>query len=127
MLKALMHDCGEAYLPDIARDVKESTYFLTPWGIERFDDVENRCVDVIFEALEIPGGAPPIVKRIIKESDNRAMVSERDSQIRLPDDLPLTLTEPLEGVEFEPMSPADSEQIFLDDYRHLKNLVDQGQ
>jgi len=78
---ALLHDAAEAYLPDVARPIKDAAGFWGPWssadGIPirqwmTFKQVENR----ILEAIAIRFGLSLPVPALIKEADIQLLVDE---------------------------------------------------
>lgn len=52
-LAALLHDAAEAYLPDIARPIKDRFYVCFNEHVYRFDELEERIVDVIFNKFGV--------------------------------------------------------------------------
>lgn len=118
VIAALLHDASEAYLPDMARNLKDSVYFLTRFGVERFRVVEDRLLGVIFDALGLARFGH--CKHYIKESDVRAMISERVEQVSVTPLPWIVQGEPLPGVDrYTPLGQKESEHLFLQTFRRL--------
>lgn len=47
-MAALLHDAAEAYLPDIARPIKDRFYVCVDARVYSFDVIEKRILDIIF-------------------------------------------------------------------------------
>lgn len=62
---ALLHDAGEAYLPDVARPIKKE--------LAGFVDIENRVLTCIAEKF----GLVPEMPEVIKEADIRMLATEK--------------------------------------------------
>ena len=108
-LHTLLHDASEAYLGDVVRPLKVSTPF--------YADLERRTMRVIYDAL----GVPPMdawQHEIVKDADNRLLMTERRDLIRHRDIPWSTNDEPLPG-RIEPYSSKQAELMFLAAYRRL--------
>lgn len=100
-LWGLMHDAGEAYLPDIIRPVK-----VQP-EMAHMRAIEKNVMDAICEAFGMDKTEP----RIVKETDNRILLDERDA-LMSPCPAPWNVPgEPL-GVKIEGWRPRAAEIQF---------------
>lgn len=108
-LRALMHDASEAYLPDVARPIKDD--------LPGFREIENRVLNAIFRRFDIPNDPGGIVKTL----DNRILVDEKMQVMK---DTGLNWVqilgcEPL-GVAIKRWEPEYTERLFLKMFYELK-------
>ena len=61
-LWALLHDAGEAFLPDVAAPIKPFTYFLVNGEYLPFAVVEDRILAALMPKFDLPTEMPPIVR-----------------------------------------------------------------
>lgn len=102
----LLHDAAEAYLSDLPRPVKRENVW--------FQQVEDRLLQVVAEAFELPWPVPEPVWR----ADDALLATEaRDLMGPPPEDWGLT-AEPLTG-RIEPLGPEAAERAFLEAYARL--------
>jgi len=122
VMMGLMHDSPEAYLNDAASPIKDDIYYLTPRGIESCKVVHRRLLSVIYSALDLPFYGE--FSSYVKQSDTRALVTERRDQITVPKVPWVIDSDPLPGVEkFEPMGHKESEEMFLKEYQRLLDVI----
>jgi hypothetical protein len=113
-LEVLLHDCGEAYLPDIARPIKH--YFPEAVRMEHaVHEMVRRWVG--FDALT------PCPTAIIKEMDSRIIRDERAQLMYQSGNVWLVdVFEPL-GITIEGWAPQEAKQKFLAYYQMLTMQV----
>lgn len=105
-LALLMHDAAEAYVGDIVRTIKHE--------VPDFAVFENKLMDAINERFDLPRVAEiPAFKRMVKEVDNRMLVTEKQQlmvkAIRWPIE---SMFAPYE-IEIEVWQPRAAEMLFL--------------
>lgn len=66
---ALFHDASEAYLPDIARPIKDEAF-------PNFREIEARVLEAVAEALGLPWPIPVHIDAHVKALDNGALITE---------------------------------------------------
>ena len=101
---ALMHDAAEAYLPDIARPIKQH--------INGFDAIELRLLRVIAAAFSL---SPPPYSESVSRVDDRLLATEMRDLMHGPVDISF---EPFSW-RIVPWSPEVSEREFLERYSYL--------
>lgn len=91
-LAGLLHDAAEAYLGDVSRPVKKTTYFLVNGQYIHFSLIEERLLRVIFSALNV-GWPSDEDWLLIHQADNRLLATEaRDLMSPLQEDWKAWLT-----------------------------------
>ena len=68
----LMHDAAEAYLPDIARPIKPTTYFQYQNRFIKFEEIENNILNLISQRFNLS----PYNKDEIKKADDIMCATE---------------------------------------------------
>jgi uncharacterized protein len=71
-LAALLHDAAEAYVGDMIRPLK--------YQLSRYQDIERRILSLILARF----GLGPRVPKIVKEADNRILLTERQVVMQPP-------------------------------------------
>jgi len=112
-LWGLMHDSAEAYTGDIIRPIKYSSPEVTAI----LKGMEDKCLEVIAEALELPLPIPPIVKR----ADEAALAVECRDLMRGERAGDWCLPECPSGFT-TPRLHEEGEAVFLRRYRLLKKI-----
>lgn len=108
-LWGLFHDSAEAYLPDVARPIKAS--------LDGFDEIEERVLDAIAQALGLPWPVPPAVW----QADLEALAIEKpavfpSSKIRWP---AIEGIRPEQLIPLQFLSPEAARAVFLERFRML--------
>jgi hypothetical protein len=113
LIWALMHDATEAYLGDLVRPLKA----LFPL----YKEIEARTESVILEALGLP---PPDddVRKLVKEYDNRMLMTERRDLVNHGSDEWSTKAVPFERQIRFPMGPFEAETVFLQSFDRLSRV-----
>lgn len=107
-LQALLHDAGEAYLPDVPRPIK--------WDLPMYKEIENKIMDAILNKFNLDH----VGKSEIKEADNILLATEaRDLMDNTKDwaDLPTPLTEII-----VPMRSGEAELFFLHRFKRYSGV-----
>ena len=116
-LHALMHDAGEAYLPDIPSPVK----LLLP----EFKACEERLLEVILEAFGIPKMDDPASYVFISHIDKKIALNEREvvqphynrNMKWVSENMGL-----LPGIEINCWKPGTAKSMFLECFKSLMRL-----
>jgi hypothetical protein len=106
-LTALLHDASEAYLVDIPKPVK--------MHLPDYVKIEKHLEEVISNKFGMQFPFHPMVK----EGDNRILITERDTLLKTPAKAWDFEPEPL-NVEIQCWSPEVAEQKFLEAYYNYK-------
>lgn len=74
----LLHDAGEAYLPDVARPIKDLVIFKNPnrsamFQFDEFEEIENRILCAVGEYAGLAWPPPAEIKNV----DTRMLATER--------------------------------------------------
>jgi len=102
----LLHDAGEAYLPDMPRPIKQF--------ISGFNEIENRIMMAIAEALRLPWPMP----EEINQADEIALATEaRDLMVHPPKEWNIK-SKPISSVVI-PLSPEYAKKEFMNRYHEL--------
>ena len=116
-LWGLMHDAGEAYLPDVAKPYKHLVYFKVDRLWKTFAEVE----DAVLEAVATKFEMPIIIPESIKESDRVCLATEARDQMGPP---PKEWTYIKGCVPFDwtivPLPWSMAEKLFLARWRELR-------
>ncbi len=105
-LAGLLHDAGEAYVSDLPRPVKKQ--------VPAFDDIEDVVLKVVFEryGLSFP------YDDAVRQADDILLATEmRDLMADPPE--PWDLREQPLMVRIVPLSPLESEKVFLARFEEL--------
>ena len=115
-LWGLMHDAGEAYLPDVGKPIKDSVHIHREGKAKTFSDVEDILLERIAEAL----GFPPVDYAAVRTADLELLATEaRDLMAPPPEPWELGV-EPL-AEKIAPLpSPAAAEAAFLERWHELR-------
>ena len=116
-LIGLMHDATEAYLPDVARPIKESILMDLGGEVVSFREGEDRLMKVICEALDLPD-LPPELYSQIKRADDVVLITEARDIVHGLDNWDKVDYEPLEG-KIVPWTPQESREEFMKLYTKL--------
>jgi len=116
-LIGLMHDATEAYLPDIARPIKESIYVDLDGEHVTFREAEDRLMEVIAKALELPK-LPPELYVQVKRADDVVLVTEARDIVHGLDSWAKVEHEPLKEV-IVPWTPEEARVEFMKLYSKL--------
>jgi hypothetical protein len=111
-LWALLHDAGEAYLPDIPRPYKHLFRIGTESFSIPFSEVEDNILHTISLRFNLTTHLPP---SIVKVADDRILVDEYHALMRR-DRVEWPSLASIEGfgIKIKPWSPEKSKKIFLD-------------
>lgn len=111
-LEGLLHDASEAYLGDVARPIKQSSYVGKLYG-----SAEDRLMKLIAEKY----GTTWPVTELVGWADHVLLRTEQRDLMPYPNELyNLDEYEMLE-TNIEPWTPEEAEIEFLDRYKELKN------
>jgi len=129
ILVALLHDSGEAYLPDCPKPYKSKVFFKTRRGLEPFAEVEKRLFKVILEGLGyrivLDHILDDLAIKLIKESDERSLMLEANSQINKPPGWSSDNKDQIDWIEkFDPLGQVEAESLFLNEYLELRNEIE---
>lgn len=114
-LPALLHDAGEAYLPDIAAPIKGS---IGNADGEPFSVIEARVLDAIFGALGISALRSVAESEQVKTADLAMLAAEvRDLMGPAPADWGLTV--PAASLAVQGWNPRTAKEQFLEAYGAL--------
>lgn len=118
ILSGLLHDVGEAYLPDIASPNKGQVYLkLDPdedgaTDLVQFRDQERRIRRAIYEALGLPDLIDPDHSEQITQADLVLLSTEARDMLGGTGDWEGEYLDPLPA-RIRPMSPEYAETVFL--------------
>lgn len=114
-LWSLLHDAGEAYLPDVSRPLKKADAF------EGFDAVEEDIQRAVMQGLGIPWPDETTRERV-KVLDTRIVVSEIRELMPQGDgtDLP---DRGLPGFDPKCWQPEEAKHEFLDEFRFIDKFL----
>lgn len=118
-LPALLHDAGEAYLPDIAAPIKSRVYVeITGGNFYPFSKAEGLVLNAVFEALDILPLRNIAESEQVKKADLQLLATEvRDLMGEPPQSWHLT-EEPL-GLLIVPWKPEHAKAQFLARFKEL--------
>lgn len=116
-LIGLMHDATEAYLPDVARPIKESILIDLGEEVVSFREAEDRLMKVISTALELPSLSSELYPQI-KRADDVVLITEARDIVHGLDSWAKVEYEPLEEV-IVPWTPEKSRVEFMKLYNKL--------
>ena len=114
-LWGLMHDAGEAYLPDIGKPIKDAIHVGTAAGQVTFGQTEDQLLAVIAQAL----GFPPVDYEAVRVADLELLATEaRDLMADPPEPWELGV-EPL-AEKISPLTQPEAERLFLARWEQLR-------
>ena len=110
-LQGLLHDATEAYMGDLVGPLKDV--------IPEFKTIENNLMKVIFQKF----GLPFPLHHLVKEMDKLCLASEMKHCLGWHDLADQISGEPLEGFRYPDLTPAQTEELFLDRFEWYSKLA----
>ena len=115
-LWGLMHDAGEAYLPDVGAPIKNTVHLHLDGQVLPFGDAEDRILEAVAAALNFP----PIDYAAVRTADLELLVTEARDLLSTPPE-PWNLgVSPLPDRILPAPTPAAAEALFLSRYHELR-------
>jgi len=108
-LYGLLHDAAEAYIGDIIRPLKNSTYI----------NLENKILCRIMMSLDLYWERYLFCRALIKDSDDRLLFTERN-QLMLSPPQPWDFEREASPIKIKPWGWKKSEKKFLECYYELR-------
>jgi hypothetical protein len=120
ILWGLMHDAGEAYLPDLPRPIKHAVRIHTPYGGKlTWSEAEDLVLAAVAEALGLVWPRPASMCAIVKQADNEALVYEARDVMAPPEVAWVSGEVSATGPELREMGREEVVRAFLREYGRL--------